>query len=227
MLPMKNAFNAGRPFGEAATTPRCRCIVMAAFLLVLSRTVPAQSGDSTTVKEPAVRKPAERPSKPGGTAITISKETTYIAGPLRKDGYVDYVAALNEHFGRGVTPENNAAVLLWRAAGPAEIPKPDRERFFKMLGIPPLPEQGDYFVPFDGYVKRLKDAGKLTAVPQDVFVAADLHYRPEGGGYVLYSVGPNGKDDGGKSMADWKDGAEEWDGWDDVVVRIRGPKKTP
>jgi hypothetical protein len=28
--------------------------------------------------------------------ITISKETTYITGPLRMDGVVDYVGSLNE-----------------------------------------------------------------------------------------------------------------------------------
>ena len=58
--------------------------------------------------------------KPRGE-ITISKETTYITEPLRKDGYVDYVAALNERFRAGVTPENNAAVPFWKAMGPGEI----------------------------------------------------------------------------------------------------------
>ena len=60
------------------------------------------------------------PQKPH-VAITISKETTYITGPLRKDGYVDYVAALNQRFRAGVTPENNAAVPFLKAMGPGEI----------------------------------------------------------------------------------------------------------
>jgi hypothetical protein len=64
----------------------------------------------------------------------------------------------------------------------------------------------------------------VAQVPKDFFVAADLRYRLEDGGYVLYSVGPNGKDDGGKGIPDRKEGNEDWD---DVVVRIRGPKKTP
>ena len=50
--------------------------------------------------------------------MTISKETTRITAPLRKDGYVDYVTALNEHFRAGVTVRNNAAVLFWQAMGP-------------------------------------------------------------------------------------------------------------
>jgi hypothetical protein len=87
---------------------------------------------------------------PSGPLITISKETTYITEPLRPDGTVDYVAALNQHYGEGVTPENNAAVLFWQAAGPKAIPPELREAFFKKLGIAPLPEAGDYYV--DRYV---------------------------------------------------------------------------
>lgn len=77
--------------------------------------------------------------------ITISKETTYITEPLRPDGYPDYVAALNQRCRQGVTPENNAAVLVWKALGPDAIEPPHREAYWKMLGIAPLPEQGDYF----------------------------------------------------------------------------------
>ena len=51
--------------------------------------------------------------KSPGLLVTISKETTYITEPLRADGYPDYVAALNQRFSQGVTPENNAAVLFW------------------------------------------------------------------------------------------------------------------
>src|SRR5437660_9603045 len=35
--------------------------------------------------------------------FTVSKETTYFVGPLDRDGYVDYVAAINQHYSRGVT----------------------------------------------------------------------------------------------------------------------------
>ena len=52
------------------------------------------------------------------------------------------------------------------------------------------------------YPAKLADlAPKYVAeVPKDIFNASELHYRPEGGGYLLYSVGVNGKDDGGKGM---------------------------
>jgi hypothetical protein len=45
--------------------------------------------------------------------IDISKETTYVTGPLDKDGYIDYETALNDRLGKGITPEKNANVLLW------------------------------------------------------------------------------------------------------------------
>lgn len=41
----------------------------------------------------------------------------------------------------------------------------------------------------------------LQAVPNDVVTGEPLHYRVESnGGYLLYSVGSNGKDDGGKAV---------------------------
>ena len=69
----------------------------------------------------------ERPAAGRRVAVTISKGTTYLTSPLRPDGYVDYVAAVNARYGQGVTPENNAAVLLWKATGVARIDKAKRE----------------------------------------------------------------------------------------------------
>ena len=73
------------------------------------------------------------------------------------------------------------------------------------------------------YPVRLADlVPKYVAkVPGDIFSAAELHYRLEGGGYLLYSVGVNGKDDGGKGMDDRNEGED----WDDIAVRI--PAATP
>jgi len=89
---------------------------------------------------------------------TISRETTYITEPLQKDGYPDYVAAVNQRSSKGVTPENNSAVLFWKAMGPSEIMEKDRTKYFQMLGIPPLPEKGDYFVDLQQYLARQKGA---------------------------------------------------------------------
>ena len=45
-------------------------------------------------------------------AIVVSKETTYITEPLRKDGYPDYIRYINDKLSEGVTPDNNAVVLI-------------------------------------------------------------------------------------------------------------------
>ena len=53
--------------------------------------------------------------------ITVSRVTTYFVEPLDDKGHVDYAEALNRKGSAGVTPENNAAVLLARAVNPALI----------------------------------------------------------------------------------------------------------
>ncbi len=59
----------------------------------------------------------------------------------------------------------------------------------------------------------------VVKVPKDIFDDSDLHYRLEGEGYLLYSVGVNVKDDGAKSYEDCK----QHEGWDDLCVRVPAP----
>lgn len=102
------------------------------------------------------------------TSHTISKETTYLTEPLRKDGAVDYVAALNQRFSQGVTPENNAAALFWKVLGPKEILPQYRDKYFQMLGIPPVPEEGDYFVDLRDYIARQKNGAQPAEAKPEV-----------------------------------------------------------
>jgi hypothetical protein len=61
----------------------------------------------------------------------------------------------------------------------------------------------------------------LKTVPKDIFANdAELHYKSQGDGYLLYSVGENGKDDGGKG----RDDAKKGEGWDDLTVRMPAVK---
>lgn len=87
--------------------------------------------------------------------FTVSKETTYITEPLRPDGYPDYLAALNDRYGKHVTPDNNAAVLAWRAIGPKAIEKDVQGEFFRLLGMDPLPADGKYFMEWNDYTEEL------------------------------------------------------------------------
>jgi hypothetical protein len=90
--------------------------------------------------------------------LPLGKDTTVVTGPLDKDGYVDYEAALNERLGAGSKPERNANVLLWKAFGP----RPEGGQgmpplFFKLLGMDEPAERGDYFVGIETYLReRLK-----------------------------------------------------------------------
>ncbi len=99
---------------------------------------------------------AQAPERQRKLPITVSKETTRITKPLREDGSVDYIGALNQQASRGVTPENNANVLLWKAFGPKEIDEEIRPTYFRALGIEPLPDQGDYFVSMYEFSEREK-----------------------------------------------------------------------
>ncbi len=115
--------------------------------------------------EPSAEKQKTKlPAKPV-VRVTIAKDTTYITEPLRKDGYPDYVAALNQRMSKGVTPENNAAVLFWQAMGPSEIKKEFREKFFRLLGVPQPPEKGDYFVSPTEHFNRHKPKENSEAAP--------------------------------------------------------------
>jgi len=69
-------------------------------------------------------------------SIIISKDTTYFTEPLTKDGFVDYVAALNARYGQGVKAEDNAAVALWRITSD-KVSDEHRARALKLWGIQP------------------------------------------------------------------------------------------
>src|SRR5262249_45701251 len=58
----------------------------------------------------------------------------------------------------------------------------------------------------------------LTQVPGDLFSGKTLMYKPSKQGYLLSSVGANGKDDGGRGFEDDPRG-------DDLPVRMPLPKK--
>ena len=85
--------------------------------------------------------------------FTISRETTYLLGPLHADGKtLNYVAALNEMTSRGVTPDNNAAVLVAQALGPEIFDQKVREQSLKAMGIGSLTQPGERFVSLTGYL---------------------------------------------------------------------------
>jgi hypothetical protein len=77
--------------------------------------------------------------------FTISRETTFFTEPIRADGSIDFVAAINKRFGKGVKPEENACTYLHRAFGPIKELPPS---FYADLGIDRPSAQGQYLQPF-------------------------------------------------------------------------------
>jgi hypothetical protein len=59
----------------------------------------------------------------------------------------------------------------------------------------------------------------LSAVPEDPFDGLPMRYNPQDGGYVVYSVGEDGKDDAGK-VPPSKDARAGGDTWD-LVFQVR------
>src|SRR5579864_7935038 len=121
---------------------------------------PGQKPRSST---PASNAVANTPKNAHGK-FTISKETTYITEPLDKDGYPDYVTALNTKMCTGVSPQKDSISLLWKAIGPRPdgwlVPK----EYFRWLEIEAPPEKGEYFVDLKHYLKDQSgvDAEKLA-----------------------------------------------------------------
>ncbi|HET6323493.1 MAG TPA: hypothetical protein VFG04_02240 [Planctomycetaceae bacterium] len=107
-------------------------------------------GNSGTARVPSRIRPALPPpsikeARQPTPWITISKERTRVTQPVKEDGYIDYLAALNAMASEGATPDNNAAVLLVRAMD-LSSEEPDRQHFYKMLGVDP-PRQVESLFP--------------------------------------------------------------------------------
>src|SRR5205085_12357447 len=96
----------------------------------------------------------DEPKKPE-PKFPLGKDTTYVTGPLDKEGYVDYEAALNERLGKGITPEKNANVLIWKAVGPKLDDRPMPAEFFKRMGVDVPPEEGNYFIDLRTFARGL------------------------------------------------------------------------
>jgi hypothetical protein len=134
-----------RSFVRWSTTS---ALVLGIALAILSWTRAAEPPASPKAATPA----RSAPSKPQ-PKITVSKETTFVLGPLRDDGLPDFDAALNELAGKGITAENNAAVLFWQAIGPGPMGE-HREKIVKTLGMAPLADDGDYLISLRDFAWR-------------------------------------------------------------------------
>ena len=95
-----------------------------------------------------------RKAVPPVARILVSPETTHFTEPLNDDGLVNLEAALNRHFGNGVSPENNAAVVLYDVLGPAPEGTRLSDEFFRQLGVAVPPDDGNFFLGLDQWIKQ-------------------------------------------------------------------------
>ena len=103
-------------------TPCLKKLLWVACAAAIAAGLPAGSLSAAE----AASQPASRPRK---VNITVGRETTYLTGPLNPDGTVNYLAALNAIYGKGVTPANNAVVPLinrWTIPRPLGGPLPEK-----------------------------------------------------------------------------------------------------
>jgi hypothetical protein len=110
-------------------------------------------------------------------AIVISKETTYITEPLRADGLPDYEKYVLDRMREGVTPENNAAVLLAQVLWPEDLEPDELALIATELGLPELPSQQRTLVHLTGdsttmrvaaWMKDNLDGFKATAIDESL-----------------------------------------------------------
>lgn len=129
---------------------------------------PVAAGSQGT---PVVAAPPNKEKKDRKPKFTIGKETTYVTGPVDQDGYIDYAAALNERLSKGVTPETNANVLIWKALGPIRDGKQVPAEFFKLMGMDEPPANGEYFVELRAFLReqlKIEDDGSVNAIDRQV-----------------------------------------------------------
>jgi hypothetical protein len=110
------------------------------------------------------------------TPIVIARDTTYITAPLRPDGLPDYEKYFLELNRKGATPENNAAVLLWKALWPNNLEPKQFESMKFELGLKETPsaEAALQLLDSDANRKRVKDWLAKQKIDTEEVDVADL-----------------------------------------------------
>ena len=135
-----------------------RALAVGVVVMQMAWGVSAAPQDATP-SAPAEPRPATRP-------FAISKETTYFTAPVRADGTIDYVEAINAQLSKGVTPENNAAIPFLDAVEAGDRAMPAHyKRLRDILGAPASTLKGHFTPPPQGEVDGLDFAlrGPWTA----------------------------------------------------------------
>ncbi len=118
---------------------------------------------TVAIAQPVASQPADSPATREvdfSKLYTVSKDTTWVTGdiPLTEDGRVNYVEWMRQHYSKGVTRDNNAAVVIVEALGPEIFDEAVREESLRQLGF-----EKDFDAPgwtrLEGYI----DANRMPA----------------------------------------------------------------
>lgn len=91
--------------------------------------------------------------------VVVSKQTTYITTPLLPNGMPNYEEYVRNLAREGVTPQNNAAVLLFQALWPSELQPEQYDAVAAELGLHEIPSAESALQPLygDANKKRVLD----------------------------------------------------------------------
>lgn len=109
--------------------------------------------------------------------LEVGRDTTYFLGPLRDDGTVDYIAALNEKYSEGVTLENNAFVELFLLAPVSDRNENDAE-VMAALGLPR--EREDESACFIRWEEYAEDHGIDPYSDEEYYLSEDNQVTQDG-----------------------------------------------
>lgn len=98
--------------------------------------------------------------------IDVSPQTTYVTTPLRADGLPDFEAYIRDRARSGVTPQNNAAAVIWPMDWPGELSPPQCPPVAKELGIDAFPPASAALLPV---YKALHNSAPSEKAADDAF----------------------------------------------------------
>jgi hypothetical protein len=107
---------------------------------------------------------ADEPKK-SDSKLPLGKDTTVVTGPLDKDGFLDYEAALNEQLSKGIAPEKNANALLVQVFGRKPEGSAMPPQYYKLLGVKEPPAASTYFLDIGRYLREIEKLNDAAMKP--------------------------------------------------------------
>lgn len=121
--------------------------------------------------------------------IRVSRKTTYIESHLGKNGLPDYKAYLHDQLQPNIRPEENAAVLIWKALWPGELEgnEAHQQLVCEALNIP-LPDPFEALEPLVGVEAELGEWIQANVLQGDNEEVDEDEMTEEVEDYVFHAI---------------------------------------